>query len=213
MRALYLPYRKHHTQMDSSWGLVGKDSRGADFAVGVGPAVEVAERRLPEWVIDSPIAAAGDGEDRLGDLLASQPRGAHIAFTPVDLVPIRMRLIRARKHLSQADVAKKLGLTQQAYAKLERPGAKLQLRTIQLVEKALDADLLELASGTGLTATLTATGMDNRGQQRTPKSARIPNFEIRCGRRRTSKDAPSTARKPLLYPLSYEATIQNGPKS
>jgi transcriptional regulator with XRE-family HTH domain len=33
----------------------------------------------------------------------------HMTFIPVDLVPIRMRTIRAQKHLSQADVAKSLG--------------------------------------------------------------------------------------------------------
>jgi hypothetical protein len=31
------------------------------------PAVEVEEERLREWVIDSLIAAAAEGEDRLGD--------------------------------------------------------------------------------------------------------------------------------------------------
>jgi transcriptional regulator with XRE-family HTH domain len=189
MRALYLPYRKRHIQEDSSWGLVGKDSHGADFGVGVGPAVEVAEQRLREWVIDSLIAAAGDGEDRLGDLVAKPPRGAHVAFMPVDLVPIRMRLIRARKHLSQADVAKKLGLTQQAYAKLERPGANLQLRTIEQVEKALDAELLQLASGAGLTATVTATGVDSGGRPRTKKRT-VARISRSGGRRRTSKDSP-----------------------
>ena len=61
MKALYLPFRKRFLREDSSWGLVGKDSDGADFGVGVGPAVEVAEQRLREWVIDSLIAAAADG--------------------------------------------------------------------------------------------------------------------------------------------------------
>lgn len=189
MKALYLPYRKRHIQEDSSWGLVGKDSHGADFGVGVGPAVEIAEQRLREWVVDSLIAAAGDGEDRLGDLAATPPRGSHVTLMPVDLVPIRMRLIRAQKHLSQADVAKKLGLTQQAYAKLERPGANLQLRTIQQVEGALDAELLQLAGNRRLTATLTATGVDNGGRARTKKRT-TSRFSRSGGRRQTSKDRP-----------------------
>jgi transcriptional regulator with XRE-family HTH domain len=86
---------------------------------------------------------------------------------PVDSVPIRMRMIRAQKHLSQADVAKTLGLTQQAYAKLERPGANLQLRTIQQVEGALDAELLQLASGRNLTAKVSAKRTHNAGRRRT----------------------------------------------
>jgi DNA-binding XRE family transcriptional regulator len=149
MRALHLPYRKIFIREDSSWGLIGKDSRGADFGVGVGPAVEVAEQRLREWIIDSLLAAAASGQDRLDDLVTRAPRGAHLSFMPVDLVPIRMRLIRAQKHLSQADVARKLGLTQQGYAKLERPGANLQLRTIQHLEEALDAELLQFATDRG----------------------------------------------------------------
>jgi transcriptional regulator with XRE-family HTH domain len=147
--------------------------------------VEVAEQRLREWVLDSLLAAAADGEDRLGDLVAIPPRGSHITFMSVDLVPIRMRLIRARQHLSQADVAKKLGLTQQAYAKLERPGANLQLRTIQLVESALDAELLQLASDRGLTAKLTAKPTDNHGRRRTSAESKFSKSNLR-GRRRTS---------------------------
>jgi transcriptional regulator with XRE-family HTH domain len=189
MRALHLPYRKRFTREDSTWGLIGKDSRGADFGVGVGPAVEVAEQRLRDWVIDSLLAAAADAEDRFGDLVAIPPRGSHISFMPVDLVPIRMRLIRAQKHLSQADVAKKLGLTQQGYAKLERPGANLQLRTIQQVEGALDAELLQLASDHGLTAKLTAKPADIGGRRRTAGESRSPQSNLR-GRRRTSMDTP-----------------------
>jgi transcriptional regulator with XRE-family HTH domain len=119
-------------------------------------------------------------------------RGSHITFMPVDLVPIRMRLVRARKHLSQADVAKKLGLTRQAYTKLERPGANLQLRTIQLVEGALDAELLQLASSRGLRAKLTAKPTDNHGRRRTSAELRLSKSNLR-GRRPTSMDsAPST---------------------
>jgi transcriptional regulator with XRE-family HTH domain len=189
MKALYLPYRKKLVRDDSSWGLIGKDSHGADFGVGVGPAVEVAEQRLRQWVIDSLLAAAADGKDHLGDLVAIPPRGSHVTFMPVDLVPIRMRMIRAQKHLSQADVAKTLGLTQQAYAKLERPGANLQLRTIQQVEDALDAELLQLAPGRVLTAKLTAKPADNTGRRRTSVESRPAGSNVR-GRRRTSTDTP-----------------------
>ena len=192
MKALYLPYRKRFLRDDSRWGLIGKDSHGADFGVGVGPAVEVAEQRLRQWVIDSLLAAAADGKDHLGDLVAIPPRGSHMTFMPVDLVPIRMRMIRAQKHLSQADVAKTLGLTQQAYAKLERPGANLQLRTIQQVETALDAELLQLASDRVLTAKLTAKRMDNYGRRRTSTDTQVSKSNSR-GRRPTSKDARSTA--------------------
>jgi len=194
MKALYLPYRKRFLQDESSWGLLGKDSHGADFGVGVGLVIELAEQKLREWVLDSLLAAADDGEDRLDDLVAMAPRGSHLTFMPVDLVPIRLRLIRAHKHLTQAEVATKMGLTQQGYAKLERPGANLQLRTIQQVERALDEELLQLAAVRGsridsqFDSQSPRTLADNGGRRRT-KGGRV---QIRGGRRRTVTDGSST---------------------
>jgi DNA-binding XRE family transcriptional regulator len=144
MRTLYLPYQREFDQETSTWTVTGRDSEGQDYGVAAGESIELAEERLKDWVLDSLLASAGDGEDRLGDLVADDPGGA-IAFTAVDLVPIRVRLLRTRHGLSQAQMAERLGVSQQAFAKLERPGANLQLRTIQQVESAVEEDLLELA--------------------------------------------------------------------
>ena len=64
---------------------------------------------------------------------------------PADLLPVRIRLLRARHGWRQSDVADRLGISQQAYAKLERPGANPELDTLVRVERALEAPLLEFA--------------------------------------------------------------------
>lgn len=112
----------------------------------MGETVEVVAQRLRSWVLDSLLASAADGVEALGDLPDAEPASEDsISLTPVDLLPIRMRLLRARQHLSQAQVAERLGMSQQAYAKYERPGANPELRTLMQLECALEGQLLEFA--------------------------------------------------------------------
>ncbi len=55
---------------------------------------------------------------------------------------VMLRRARAERGLSQAQVAKRLGISQQAYAKLETPQkANPSLSTIQKISKALDVEL------------------------------------------------------------------------
>lgn len=146
MKTLYLPYEKSFDEESARWGLVGRSVSGDDFGVGVGETVEEAEGRLRSWVLDSLVAAAADGQDATSDLSDKEPRdAAHLTFTPLDLVPIRLRLVRTRHGLSQTQVAERLGMSQQAYAKLERPGANPELKTLMQVEGALEAELLAFA--------------------------------------------------------------------
>lgn len=145
MRTRYVPYEKSFDEESERWGLVGRDAQGRDFGVGVGETIEEAERRLRAWVLDSLAASAADGDDRLEDLRLGPSEGDGLAFAPLDVLPIRLRLARARRHLTQTQVAERLGMSQQAYAKLERPGANPELKTVLAVERALDAELLEFA--------------------------------------------------------------------
>ncbi len=145
MKSLFLPYIEKFDKSNSTWVFIGRDARRRDFGVGAGRTREVAQERLRDWVLDSLLAAAADGQDLSVDLLSVSRGRPAVRFTPLELVPIRLRLLRARQGLSQAQVAERLGLTQQAYAKLERPGANLQLKTIQQVETALNEELLQLA--------------------------------------------------------------------
>lgn len=145
MKTRILPYTKTFDEDSKRWVLVGQDSQGRDFGVGVGETGNEAERRLRSWVLDSLAASAADAVDRLGDLGDEQPARDCLTFTDLELLPIRLRLARARRHLSQAQVAGRLGMSQQAYAKLERPGANPELRTLLAVEQALNAELLTFA--------------------------------------------------------------------
>lgn len=55
---------------------------------------------------------------------------------------MRLRRLRKKRGLSQAEVARKLGISQQAYAKIETPlKTNPSLHTIQRISTALDADV------------------------------------------------------------------------
>jgi DNA-binding XRE family transcriptional regulator len=146
MRNMYLPFEMVFDEETSTWCLTGRDRSGQDFGVGAANDPDEAAVRLHEWVLDSLLAAAGDGDDRLGDLWEECESDREcLVFGPSDLLPVRIRLLRARRHWRQSDVADRLGISQQAYAKLERPGANPGLDTLVRVERALEAPLLEYA--------------------------------------------------------------------
>lgn len=145
MKSMYIPYEKAFDDESSTWTLTGKDSQGRDYGVAAGRSVDQAEARLKDWILDSLAASADDADDRTSDLAASAPHGAAIVLMPLDLLPIHIRLSRARHHLTQAEVAERLGISQQAYSKYERPGAKLGVNTVHQVERAIDEELLEFA--------------------------------------------------------------------
>ena len=146
MRSMFLPYVMVFDEETSSWCLTGRDRSGADFGVGAASDPDEAAVRLRDWVLDSLLAAAADGEDRLGDLWTECAAGDDcLVLGPTDLLPIRIRLLRVRHGWRQSEVADRLGISQQAYAKLERPGANPELNTLVRVERALEAPLLEYA--------------------------------------------------------------------
>jgi len=63
------------------------------------------------------------------------------------LFAIHLRRLRMVKGLTQADVAKKLRISQQAYAKLESPKGNPSLDTLKRISVALDAEIeLKLVS-------------------------------------------------------------------
>lgn len=142
MQTLFLPYQTHFDDETRTYCLVGVDRQGQEFGVGAGPTPEDCVEALRDHVLEVLETHASDGEDRFGDLLGERPDGDHIVFVAGDLVPIRLRLARVRARLRQADMAQRLGITQQAYAKLERPGANPRLRTLVQAEQALGTPLL-----------------------------------------------------------------------
>lgn len=144
MQCRYLPYALSHDAETRTWCAEGQDARGELFGVGAGPTVQAAEEALLEYVLESLVAAAADGIDGTADLCAVAPVGEFLALSPQELLPVSLRAARVRHKLRQADMAQRLGLTQQAYQKLERPGANPTLATLIRLERAVGVALLEL---------------------------------------------------------------------
>lgn len=145
MKALFLAYSLEHDSETRTWAATGKDRHGRIFGVGSGNTQEAAVQALKEAVWDSLAADAADGVDWTGTLRQRPPKDGHLTFDGADLLPIRLRLARAQARLKQADMAKRLKITQQAYAKLERPGANPGLRTIADLEHAFGRELMAWA--------------------------------------------------------------------
>ena len=142
MKTLYLPYSTEFDDETRTFCIVGRDSHGDDFGVGADATIEGCERAMRDFVLEVLDVQAMQGLDHFGDLHAEPPKGDHVVFDPVELMPIRLKLARAKAGLRQSDMAARLGITQQAYAKLERPGANPTLRTIYQTERVLGAELL-----------------------------------------------------------------------
>lgn len=71
---------------------------------------------------------------------AKAPKGAAldwIAIDPILGVRLALRWAREEAGLTQAVLAKKMGVSQQAYAKLESPDANLTINTLARAAKAL----------------------------------------------------------------------------
>ena len=116
---------------------------GSVIAIVSEPNLEAAERELVSLVWAVMEDQAQDGKDPFSELLEAPPTsGAHVSFLPSELVSIHLKLARAQANLRHADMAERMGITQQAYAKLERPGAILTLRTLILLERVLGRELV-----------------------------------------------------------------------
>lgn len=142
MHSRYLPYILTQDRDTQTWCAEGQDARGELFGVGAGQTPHAAQVALRAYVVESLLGAAADGDDLTPDLLDAPAPGECLILTPQELLPIRLRLERARQHLRQSDMAARLGLTQQAYQKLETPGVNSTLATILRLEQALGVALL-----------------------------------------------------------------------
>jgi DNA-binding XRE family transcriptional regulator len=122
----------------------GIDRLGKPFGAGSGVTLEVARKHLRAYVFESLLTDASDGNDHTGALYRA-PRGdAFLRLTPLDLLPIRIRLARSMRRLKQAEVAERMGITQQAYSRLERAGSNPTFALLTRLEEALQQDILQL---------------------------------------------------------------------
>lgn len=145
MYTLYLPYETSFDEDNRTYCCTGLDRRGKVFGAGSGETLALAAGRLRECVLESLLADASDGNDFTFDLLRLPRGGDFVQFSPQDLLPIRIRLARALRRLKQAEVAERMGITQQAYARLERAGANPTVGMIARLESALQQEILQLA--------------------------------------------------------------------
>jgi DNA-binding XRE family transcriptional regulator len=145
MKPMYIPFDTTFDAETRTWCAQGMDSHGELFGVGAGGSEQSAVAALRDYVLESLLGAANDGADFLGDFHDRKPAGGHLVLTIQELLPVVLRLQRVRQHVRQADMAQRLGMTQQAYAKLERPGANPTLNTLVRLEEALGISLLTLA--------------------------------------------------------------------
>jgi len=146
MKTLYAPYNLKYDKETQMPVLAALASDGEVIAVVSEPTLEAAEAELVSLVLTVLDAQAQDGVYPLSDLMGAPPKkGRFVAFLPSQLVPVHLKVARAQADLRQADMAERLGITQQAYAKLERPGANPTLHTISQLERVLGRELLAWA--------------------------------------------------------------------
>jgi DNA-binding XRE family transcriptional regulator len=144
MNNLYLPYEVSFDDDSRTFCCEGIDRNGKPFGVGSGATLEIAVNRLRESVFDSLIADASDGNDHTTSFHRT-PRGDDfILLTAQDLLPIHIRLIRSTRRLKQVEVAERMGISQQAYSKLEQAGANPTLALVARLEMALQQEILQM---------------------------------------------------------------------
>jgi DNA-binding XRE family transcriptional regulator len=146
MRTLFAPYNLEYDEETQMPVLSALAADGAVLAVTSEPTIEAAEAELVSLVMAVLDAQAQDGKDPFPDLLEAPPqKGGYVAFLPSQLLTVHLKLARSQAKLRQADMADRLGITQQAYAKLEKPGANLTLHTLIQLERVLGRELVAWA--------------------------------------------------------------------
>jgi len=108
---------------------------------GRGTIVEAAQEALEGWL--EATLLAGEGVP-VPSAKARVPRGAHavaIAVSPKLAIRIALRQARQLAKLTQAQLAKRAGVSQQQIAKLEDPDSNPTLETLEKVARALDSRL------------------------------------------------------------------------
>jgi DNA-binding XRE family transcriptional regulator len=144
MYNLYLPYEVTFDDGDGTYCCTGVDRAGKPFGVGSGATPEIAARRLRESVMESLLTDASDGTDYTSDLLRSPKGEDYLLFKPAELLAIRIRLARSIRRLKQSEVAERMGISQQAYSKLERTGSNPTIELLVRLESALQQEVLQL---------------------------------------------------------------------
>lgn len=94
-------------------------------------------------VLDGWLAANCDRDLNIPPPRKRNPRGHYPISVNIQIeFAVRLRMLRKKRRLSQKEVADRLDISQQAYAKLETPlKTNPSLTTIQKLSDALDAEI------------------------------------------------------------------------
>ena len=141
-----LEYYLVFTPEESDPEMINVEGRGSldgviTFGQGMEEAMANAQEALTAFLaslvehgepIPRPTEAQPSGE--AGRVFAVEPE-------PEVAIPILLRWAREEAHLTQGDVAKRLGVSYQAYQKLERPGANPTIKTMKKAARVLGWEL------------------------------------------------------------------------
>jgi predicted RNase H-like HicB family nuclease/DNA-binding XRE family transcriptional regulator len=126
-----MEYRARLTKEGSNWLVEFPDCPGCQtFGASKGEALRMGQDAVEGW-LESHLSSGQ---------IPPHPkakRGTPIAIGPTLAVVLQLRWARADQGLTQAAVAKRAGVTQQAIAKLEHPDGNPTLSTLEKVAVAL----------------------------------------------------------------------------
>jgi predicted RNase H-like HicB family nuclease/DNA-binding XRE family transcriptional regulator len=126
-----MQYRARITQEGKHWLASFTDCPGCQtFGDSKEDVIAMAEDALSGWLE----AHLVDGES---PPRPKAKRGMPVAVAPNVAVAVQVRWMREDMHLTQTQLAKKVKVTQQAIAKLERPQGNPSIETLQRLARAL----------------------------------------------------------------------------
>ena len=142
MKCTYISYLAEVDPEAKFHVLSALDNQSRVIAVVSEARLDVAEAELIKVLLHLFGAEASQGHNRLVEFPDTPPQGPFVALAPTQVIAIRLKLARGQANLRQADMAGLLGITQQTYAKLERPGSNPTLQTLAQIERSLGRELL-----------------------------------------------------------------------
>jgi DNA-binding XRE family transcriptional regulator len=110
------------------------------------PSRQETLEALKSLALETMLEYADEGTNPLDLMFVKQPKNGSIEIYLQDIFPLILRYHRSKKGITQSVIASKLAMSQQVYARFERPGsANPTLATIHRLQEVLDEDLLSFA--------------------------------------------------------------------
>jgi predicted RNase H-like HicB family nuclease/DNA-binding XRE family transcriptional regulator len=104
-------------------------------------AQERAHEALEGWLETHLASGDAPPEPHTTRVTRSKAEGVWVSVSPILAVRLQLRWARQARGLSQAGLAKRIGVTRQQIALLESPDSNVTLRTLEKVAKAMHLEL------------------------------------------------------------------------